>query len=53
MRIIRRNTDLENGPADGVAADIQCAVTQYAPGETEGGRTVTGQDTMPCTVYCS
>jgi hypothetical protein len=41
------------GPPDGVAADIQCAVTQFAPGENGGERTISGQATMPCTVYCS
>jgi len=41
------------GPPDGVAADIQCAVTQYAPGVDGGERTISGQATMPCTVYCS
>ena len=51
--MIRRNTDPMKGPADGVAADIQCAVTQYAPAEKGAERTIKGQATMPCTVYCS
>ena len=53
MSLIRRNTDPMKGPPDGVAADIQCAVTQYAPGVDGGERIISGQATMPCTVYCS
>ena len=53
MNTIRRNTDPMKGPPDGVAADIQCVLTQYAPGETGDNRTISGQATMPCTVYCA
>ena len=53
MSTIRRNNNPENGPPDGVAADIQCAVTQFAPGENSDERTISGQVTLPCTVYCS
>ena len=42
------------GPPDGVAADIQCAVTQFAQtDEKNAPRVISGQATMPCTVYCS
>ena len=51
MNGIRRNTDPMNGPPDGVAADIQCAVTQFETKEDR--RAIKGQATMPCTVYCS
>ena len=51
MNGIRRNTDPMKGPPDGVAADIQCVATQF---EMKGDqRTIKGQATMPCTVYCS
>jgi len=40
------------GPADGVAADIQCVVTQFDSSK-KGKRSISGQATMPCTVYCS
>ena len=59
MDNIRRNTDPMKGPPDGVAADLQCAVTQFDRGEEKGAskkgvqRTISGQATMPCTVYCS
>ena len=53
MSIIRKNTDPMKGPADGVAADVQCAVTQFAPAEKGIERTIAGQATMPCTLYCS
>gem|GEM_PF-3849236 len=52
METIRRNTDPMKGPPDGVAVDIQCAVTQYDTPEG-GQRTIKGQGVMPCTVYCS
>jgi hypothetical protein len=41
------------GPPDGVAADLQCSVTQFTPAENGKERTISGQATMPCTVYCS
>ena len=59
MSVIRRNTDSMKGPPDGVAADIQCAVTQYERAKQKGNskkgmqRTIKGQATMPCTVYCA
>ena len=54
MESIRRNTDPLKGPQDGVAADLQCAVTQFEqPAEKGAPRTVKAQSTMPCTVYCS
>ena len=59
MSLIRRNTDPMKGPADGVAADVQCAVTQFDRAKEKGSakkgveRTISGQATMPCTVYCS
>ena len=57
--MIRRNTDPMKGPADGVAADLNCVVTQYDKAKEKGStkkgieRTVMGQATMPCTVFCS
>ena len=58
MSVIRRNTDPMKGPPDGVAADLQCAVTQFEQTKGKGGkkggeRKISGQATMPCTVYCS
>jgi len=41
------------GPPDGVAADLQCAVTQFTPAEKGKERAISGQAVMPCTVYCS
>ena len=52
MNGIRRNTNPLKGPPDGVAADIQCAVTQFETNK-EKQRSIKGQATMPCTVYCS
>ena len=52
--MIRRNTDPMKGPADGVAADLLCAVTQFAQSEEKNApRVISGQGNMPCTVYCS
>lgn len=54
MNHIRRNTDPMKGPADGVAVDIQCAVTQFEQIKgKKGQRKISGQGTMPCTIYCS
>ena len=54
MSIIRRNTDPMKGPPDGVAADLHCAVTQFEKGNgKDPQRKISGQATMPCTVYCS
>lgn len=54
MGSIRRNTGTMNRPPDGVAADIQCAVTQFTKSKKKNGsRKISEQTTMPCTVYCS
>jgi hypothetical protein len=42
------------GPPDGVAADVQCAVTQFETPKEKGlQRVIKGQANMPCTIYCS
>ena len=59
MSLIRRNTDPMKGPADGVAVDIQCAVTRFNRSKESDGantgiqRVISGQTMMPCTVYCA
>jgi len=55
MSVVRRNTDPLKGPPDGVAADLQCVVTQFDRSKETGAtqRAIAGQATMPCTVLCS